>query len=458
MKDRFFTAIYCPPYPPKGEYPNRISDRAYRLLRDIGIDNVFGHYEDAYGEEYLKQALLCSERAGITYFPRLKLFQKYLAVSGSDVYPGTSYRLLPENEKALLQDEFIGKVKECAKYPSFGGIFFGDESPIGSFEGMAAAKRAFDRNFPGYEFHYNCLNYCIDDAMLFGGKTAVDYKELDGDLKCASENRFRRYRLLIERYLTEVKPAYLTTDLYPYLTLWQTVPHSVHRGLYELNGLFAEYKKKYAVQTFTYVQTGAWDGGVRKVTKAEMALQMNVAAAYGHEGFVFFPGCFPNDFLYEPSTDAAKNGDCGLLDANCNPTVYAEMAKPLLEKLQKCAPVLLQSQFLGVYAVGQFHGGFIPEEISSLPDADCIFSGTLPDFAIYGGERPEIETDSQLLVGVFRQKSGKPAYFLVNNSLLTAAEVRIDLPGCRYTAGEEEKTAETEFCVTVPAGEFVCVY
>ena len=55
----FFTSIYCPPYPPKGEYPDRITNSAYKTLKEIGINNVFGHYEDSYGEEYLKEALDC---------------------------------------------------------------------------------------------------------------------------------------------------------------------------------------------------------------------------------------------------------------------------------------------------------------------------------------------------------------------------------------------------------------
>lgn len=99
----FFTSIYCPPYPPKGDYPSRITDNAYGMLHDVGIDNVFGHFEDMYGKEYLEQALECSDKAGITYYPRLNLFKKYLAVSGSDVYEGISYRFLSQSEKRNLK-------------------------------------------------------------------------------------------------------------------------------------------------------------------------------------------------------------------------------------------------------------------------------------------------------------------------------------------------------------------
>lgn len=422
----FFTSIYCPPYPPKGDYPSRITDNAYGMLHDVGIDNVFGHFEDMYGKEYLEQALECSDKAGITYYPRLNLFKKYLAVSGSDVYEGISYRFLSQSEKEKLEKEFVEGLEKCAKHKSFGGVFFGDESPIGSFEGIAAAKNIFDKHFPGYEFHYNCMNYCIDDTMLFGGKNSVDYKELDGDLKCESKNRFNRYKPFIDKYLDEVKLDYLTTDMYPYLTLWKEVPTSIHRGLYELNALFAEYKKSYNVMTFTYIQTGAWDCSVRKVNRAEMALQMNVAIAYGHEGVVFFPGVFPNDFLYDSTYEAYKNGGCGLLDVDNNPTVYADMAKSLLSELQICAPILLNASFEGVYAIGDFKGGFDKAvDIDSLPDSDCIYVGKLPNLSIYEGDKPDIETDFQLLIGVFKQKDGKKAYFIVNNSIVGDAKVSI---------------------------------
>lgn len=459
MEKRFFTSIYCPPYPPKGDYPSRITDNAYGMLHDVGIDNVFGHFEDMYGKEYLEQALECSDKAGITYYPRLNLFKKYLAVSGSDVYEGISYRFLSQSEKEKLEKEFVEGLEKCAKHKSFGGVFFGDESPIGSFEGIAAAKNIFDKHFPGYEFHYNCMNYCIDDTMLFGGKNSVDYKELDGDLKCESKNRFNRYKPFIDKYLDEVKLDYLTTDMYPYLTLWKEVPTSIHRGLYELNALFAEYKKSYNVMTFTYIQTGAWDCSVRKVNRAEMALQMNVAIAYGHEGVVFFPGCFPNDFLNDPGCDASKNGDCGLLDVNCNPTVYAEMAKDLLVDLQKCAPILLDAKFLGVYSVGKFNGGIDKSvDVDALVDGDCIFVGELPNFALYEGEKPQIETDSQLLVGVFEQQNGGKAYFIVNNSIVVNANVTIK-SGCKnvIASGEKQTTGDC-FVANVPAGEFICLY
>lgn len=459
MEKRFFTSIYCPPYPPKGDYPSRITDNAYGMLHDVGIDNVFGHFEDMYGKEYLEQALECSDKAGITYYPRLNLFKKYLAVSGSDVYEGISYRFLSQSEKEKLEKEFVEGLEKCAKHKSFGGVFFGDESPIGSFEGIAAAKNIFDKHFPGYEFHYNCMNYCIDDTMLFGGKNSVDYKELDGDLKCESKNRFNRYKPFIDKYLDEVKLDYLTTDMYPYLTLWKEVPTSIHRGLYELNALFAEYKKSYNVMTFTYIQTGAWDCSVRKVNRAEMALQMNVAIAYGHEGVVFFPGVFPNDFLYDSTYEAYKNGGCGLLDVDNNPTVYADMAKSLLSELQICAPILLNASFEGVYAIGDFKGGFDKAvDIDSLPDSDCIYVGKLPNLSIYEGDKLDIETDFQLLIGVFKQKDGKKAYFIVNNSIVGDAKVSIKTENCNAIIGGKKITTGEYLHTTIPAGEYICLY
>lgn len=157
-----------------------------------------------------------------------------------------------------------------------------------------------------------------------------------------------------------------------------------------------------------------------------MALQMNVAIAYGHEGVVFFPGVFPNDFLYDSTYEAYKNGGCGLLDVDNNPTVYADMAKSLLSELQICAPILLNASFEGVYAIGDFKGGFDKAvDIDSLPDSDCIYVGKLPNLSIYEGDKPDIETDFQLLIGVFKQKDGKKAYFIVNNSIVGDAKVSI---------------------------------
>lgn len=63
------------------------------------------------------------------------------------------------------------------------------------------------------------------------------------------------------------------------------------------------------------------------------------------------------------------------------------MAKDLISDLQKCAPILLDAEFSGVYSVGEFNGGIDKSvDVDALVDGDCIFVGELPNFALYEGE------------------------------------------------------------------------
>lgn len=344
----------------------------------------------------------------------------------------------------------------------FGGIYFGDESAYGAIEGIADAQKLFLENYPDKEFHYNNLNYCFSDVHLFGGEHSEDYRVLTGDLECKSENRFNRYRFLIDKFVDTVQPEYLTTDFYPFGWAWRNIPTSVHRGVYELNSIFADYKKKNkGMKSYQYIQVGYWDDEVRMNTRAEMALQMNITLAYGHEGFAFFPGVFPNDFLDDPPTpwEYGKGGICGLVDAYGRETMYADFAREILNDLQAFAPIMLSSEFLGVATVGEYHNGFDGVDISVLPDNDALYTGWLPKWCRYEEALPKINTDSQLFIGVFMQENGKKAYFVVNNSTLIKANATLYLEGV-HTVIQKGALAEKngEISVRIPAGESILIY
>lgn len=456
MDKKFFVGIYCPPYPPKQDYPSRITEKSYSLLKDIGVTDVFGHFEDKYDWSYLEQAMDLCDKVGLNYYPRLFVFQDYISVTGG--YPDEkhiSYRDLSSAEQDELNKKLVSQLNKIKDHKCFSGVFFGDESPRGSFYGMGVAKRVFKENFPDKEFHYNCLNYCISDEHMFGGKNSKDFRVLTGDMSALSQNRFKRYRYLLDCYLDEVKPEYLTTDLYPFTNYWKGLP-TVHRGLYELNSLIAEYKRlNKNLKSYYYLQTGSWDNDVRKVNRAEMALQMNITLAYGHEGFCFFPGVFPNDFLYEKE-DPSKNGDCALLDCYGEPTVYAEMSKQLLAEVQAFAPVLLSSEFEGVTTAGSFHGGFDGIDITYLADYDAIYNGSLPEWCRFEGTLPMLQTDSQLFIGVFSYQ-GKKAYLVVNNSIVCQARFAMRIDKWEMVFRAQRQTGENLIEMCLPQGESVLI-
>lgn len=135
------------------------------------------------------------------------------------------------------------------------------------------------------------------------------------------------------------------------------------------------------------------------------------------------------------------------------------MAKDLIADLQKCAPILLDAKFSGVYSVGEFNGGIDKSvDVDTLVDGDCIFVGELPNFALYEGEKPQIETDSQLLVGVFEQQNGGKAYFIVNNSIVVNANVTIK-SGCKnvIASGENKRREIASWQTFPPVNISVCI-
>lgn len=456
MEKRYFTAIYCPPNPPRGEYPNRITERSFRLLKEAGIDHVFGYYEDRAGNAYLEKALDCSAAAGILFYPRMEVFDRFTGVDdalGGDI----PYTRMTESEREKLTEDFIGALAPLAEHEAFGGIFFGDERGCDAFAGIGAAGKIFAREFPRKKFFYNHLNYFLDDGLFFHSAVPVaKEKQLSGDLAYCAENRFRRYDEFMKRYFAVADAEYLSTDLYPFALTWKTVPTSVHRGLYESCSLLAKYKAQRGVKCLVYVQVGNWDGNGRKVGRAEMALQMGIAAAYGFDGFVFFPGCFPNDWLGTAEI-CAKDGQTALLDVGGEPTAYYGYARELNAVFQSYAPFLAGKKHKGVQTAGVFCGGFSERDVEDLPDSECIYRGGLPEneFAPCDGGLPEIDCSSQLFIGVFEDEGGKKTYLFVNNSIVAETSVcirHLQRFTCVY-GGKTEKGKLSFRINALPAGE-----
>ena len=460
MEGRYFSAIYCPPNPPRDGYENRITIRSYRLLKEAGIDHVFGYYEDNAGKEYLRTALDCSYTAGIKFYPRMEIFNRFLGIDGAEGKDNVSFLHMNAEIRSKIEKEFVEGLSEWSEYPAFGGIFFGDERGCETFPGIGAAAELFKKYFPDKEFLYNNLNYFLDDKLFFYSTVPVRQKKiLSGDLAYCVENRFRRYDAFMEKYFANVSVRYLSTDIYPFALTWKEVPASVHRGLYETCSMFAKYKEQRGVKCLIYVQVGNWDCNDRKVGYGEMALQMGIAAAYDFDGFVFFPGCFPNDWLGTQEAHA-KDGKTALLDACGEPTEYFDYAKSLLRHFQKCAEYLGGAKWLGVKTIGKFVGGFDVKVIQDLPDWECIYRGDLPENERkeYVQKMPKIRTTSQLFIGVY-EKNGSKMYLIVNNSVVTDVRFSIECEkrvSCIQN-GEMKSSIAFSNSVSLLAGESVLI-
>ena len=235
-------------------------------------------------------------------------------------------------------------IRHYASYPAFAGITFCDECGYLSFPGVAHAKRVFDQNFPGREFHANFLSYSLNDEIFWGGTefqgrpgalAAMELPfSLTGELKIAFENRFNFYDRLVEGLLSKAHFEILSQDRYPYEDVWPTVPTAVHKALFELNAYFKLKSMKYGSCFFNFMQIGHWFKAGRKMPFGEMALQVNVTIAYGAAGFGWFPGLYPLDWRNDDNMEG-KDGGAAFIDLNGNPTQYVSWVKTLNDFMKK---------------------------------------------------------------------------------------------------------------------------
>lgn len=127
--------------------------------------------------------------------------------------------------------------------------------------------------------------------------------------------------------------------------------------------------------------------------------------------------------------------------------------------MQAFAPILLNSEFLGVATVGDYHNGFDGVDVSVLPDNDALYTGWLPDWCQYGERLPKITTNTQLFIGVFKQENGKKAYFIVNNSTLIKARATVSVQGENTVIQNGKKSfMQGDLSVVIPAGASVLIY
>ena len=77
-----------------------MTEEVYQILKDVGVGHIFGHFEDSYGWNYVTDALDVCDKLGLTYFPRLRIYEQYLAITGDyHVKDGVTYASRSDEEK-----------------------------------------------------------------------------------------------------------------------------------------------------------------------------------------------------------------------------------------------------------------------------------------------------------------------------------------------------------------------
>lgn len=437
MKKSLFSAIFCPPTGEWEERASTLNDYTFLKLKEAGIKKIFGFGMDEREDTIIATLKLC-EKYEIDYLISLPVFNEYVRVDDGK-FGEKPYSSLSEIEKTRLDKKFIRDIKKYYNYKAFKGIFFEDEAGYLAFPAVIHAKSLFDKHFPDFEFHINFYSYSINEKIFWGGIVpAVKPFELKGDLEISFENRFHYYDCYVEGLLSKSTFKYISQDKYPFENFWPSVPTSVHKALFELNSFFKLKSKKYGCKYYNYMQVGQWYDKDRDLTFAEMALQMNVTIAYGADGFAFFPGVFPLDWMKEERFSKARQGGCAFIDGNGLSTIYIEWTKKLFSFYKNFEDDILSAEFIGIEAFGKYDNGFSFEDVQSLPDNECIFVGELPDFFRISIEGIRVECSNEVSVSLFENKGAK-RYFVVNLSTVYKNDLKLELPEGEYVLYANEK-------------------
>lgn len=468
MKKEFMQTIFCAPSGAYDHlpYPSRLTDEVFQVLKGVGITRVYGCGWDTRRETQIQTLLLC-EKYGMKYLPEISTAFEYVRMK-TDEQGRKPFRFLTQEEQKAVDEKFIEEIKEFAKYPAFGGIFFKDEPGFLALDAIARAKRVFDQHYPQYEFHFNNISYSINDTIFWGGMFGNQVEgempfQLTGDLEISFANRFNYYNVFVEEFLSKASFELMSWDRYPYENIWPTQPNAVHVALFELNDFYLMKKRKYGNQFCNFLQAGTavWDGSAKRPLKfSEAALQMNVTVAYGGDGFHYFPGCYPVDWIPEhnpgESFRDAEKGKVGLLDIYGNKTQFYEWTKTLNTFFKAIENDILSASLLGIAAYGTYNNGF-DKSIDALPDSECIYQGSLPISLPYTEDGLRITSDNQAMVSTF-ELGGKKRYFIVNTSTVYANNIEVCLPECEYQVYSLDGKREIVDRINVSIGAGCAVY
>lgn len=456
---RIQVGAYCSPQPAcrvNGiEYPSKITIEHYRALAELGVTIVYGHAE-AIGRdnEVVFEALRLCEQVGIKYFVRDMIAENYLSL-GFREYP--AWKSLTPEEKEALDKRFEANIRLYKDFPAFAGISFFDEPGSDCFEGIAHAKEVFERVCPDKVFYVNMLPHHISAEQLQYGACQINVPKATDDNLAVRHGNDNRYVYFTEKYIKEVNPKLYSYDSYPFLTLGN-VESMIHTALYELPQICDYNHRTYGVPYWMFMQVGGkWEGSANRVTdEAEMRLQISVGLLYGASGIQLFPCCFPNDWLHDPIADGGVFGRLGEI------TKQYGYVKSALRQLRAVEKYLATATGKGRFAVGEYQG-LLPaeEELQKIQWNETIYRGGFPEckrFDVDVEACPKVEATSQFLISRLESEEGKEMYFLVNNSIVTAANVRVIFDGeKKYTVvyqGESfEKTGSELYLQRIPAGD-----
>ncbi len=476
MDNKFVISVYCGPQPPikvNGvEYPDRVVREQYQLLKDLGVNTVYGQCDimNTETEEYAFRSLEICGDLGIDYFVKDLISREYCSLGEPmfKKYQFRDYRLLSEQDRLELDERFKQSILRYGKYSSFKGIIFVDEPGEEMFDGIARANKVFKSIYPDKIFLVNHLpyntysrqyqfsgwqdNHNNDIKDVFDFK--IDYEKLIYD-GFYSHNNISRYEYFLDSYFTKVQSEVYSYDLYPFRD-WYGYDTLVMRGLYEMPLIANEYCKKYNLQYWQFLQCGGlWDDHAKVTTFADAQLSVSLAMALGAKGLQLYTGCFPNDCL--PRTKEIS----GVIDEYGKITNQYDFYRYAFRQAKAIEEYIVSATLKKVIVEGEYY--YKTPDVKELKELDVtdIYKGKFPPYGDYEvkeyKELKSVQADYQVLVSCF-DLGEKSLFLVVNTSPLIAASALLKFDKeYKFTIiqnGNKTEIIDSELKIrNLPAGE-----
>ena len=475
MNDKFTISVYCGPQPPIEvdgiKYPDRIKIEQYQLLKDMGINTIYGQCDimNTDTEEYAFRALDFCAELGLDYLVKDQLSREYCSLGEPmfKIYQYKDFRKLSEEEKCELDARFERSLLRYKDHKAFKGMIFIDEPGKEMFDGIARAKKVFDRVCPDKLFLVNHLHHqtfdrhyqfawqdkkdeTIEERFLFKqDRTKFKY---DGFFH---DNALERYERFIDCFFEKVDAKIFSYDIYPFVEYKGL--NIINKALYSLPQLANKWMTKRGGEFWVFLQCGGkWDDLAKVTTFSEVQLSVSVALALGAKGIELYTGCFSNDCLPKVKEESGVIDEFGNVTNQYDFYRYALRQTKAIEKY--VAPATLSAVIMnGEY----FDNNPSVEEIRDVYDANDIYKGLLPPYGENQVEKYKelvgVGSKYQVLVSCF-ENNGKRVYMVVNTSPIVATDVKLvfdkEYEFEKIIAGKTEIVCGKEVKETcLPAGE-----
>ncbi len=468
FQNEILISVYCGPQPAcevKGvQYPDRITEEQYRLLKACGINAIYGH-EDLMNtptENKAFEALNIAEKVGVAYFVRDVISYEYCSVGAN----GKWYRDLSEEEKQDLDARYEASLRRYKDKPAFAGVMFIDEPGSDAFPGIRRAKEIFDRVCPGKVFYVNLFpKYVTPYQYQYGWQNKQ--ASYDPKYEVYVHENIDRFGHYFEQFLDIVKPDMVSYDAYPFMSLAEA-KNAVHRALWDMPMYVTERCREKKIPYWHYLQCGGrWlnDKNVRITTMGEVNLQISVALAYGARALQLYTGCFPNCCI-------GSMEHSGVVDEWGNITEQYPLFQYAFMQVKAIQKYLLGTTVKAMIFSGSPYFGMLPPQdvVDAIENRDLgagcsIYDGTPHRYdtlrcASYG-HIEKLTSTSQCFVSCM-EKEDKIVYLLVNNSPYAASDVTVTFDeayGIEYiirTVTEHAEGKELKL-YALPAGENVLI-